>query len=464
MSGKFEKLLLVEFNELCPPLLERWMKDGSLPNFSRLHAESSVFTTTVDVTDDKYLEPWIQWYSLHTGIPFSEHQVFHLTDGVRSEIPDIWRTLAAAGKKVGSFGSMNVRPFDTKDGFFIGDPWCEHEDAFPKELNRFNRFVSSMVREHTNPNSSGRLAMAYDFLTFMLANGLSLPTFASIAKQLVSEKLGSAQSYQRVSAMDQLQLDVFAKYYKKSAPDFATFFSNSTAHLQHAYWKYMEPEKFDGAAKPADVAKYRDAIKFGYKNMDSLLGRFFVLAEQNNARIVFATALSQQACPESVSNGDKPYFRLFNINEFLGNCGLAYKTADPTMTHQYLVTFDEPTQRAAFVEKLSKMKLANGDQLFGVNDWDKENVYMGCNVVDSTYAGTFSDPTGQSKSFGDFFYQIPTTKNGRHHPDGNLWIQNDSHSVSNSKVSILDVFPTVLRLLKVSPSGGAFKYRSPLEV
>jgi hypothetical protein len=28
------KILVLEFNEICPPLLERWMQEGKLPHFS----------------------------------------------------------------------------------------------------------------------------------------------------------------------------------------------------------------------------------------------------------------------------------------------------------------------------------------------------------------------------------------------------------------------------------------------
>ena len=81
------KVLLLEFNEICPPLLKRWMEQGKLPNFSALHYSSQVFTSIADVSEPDCLEPWIQWYSIHTGLPYDEHRVFCLTDAPKPSIP-----------------------------------------------------------------------------------------------------------------------------------------------------------------------------------------------------------------------------------------------------------------------------------------------------------------------------------------------------------------------------------------
>jgi len=52
-------LIVLELNELCPSLLDRWMGEGLLPNFSALHARSDVFVTRADVSEPALLEPWI---------------------------------------------------------------------------------------------------------------------------------------------------------------------------------------------------------------------------------------------------------------------------------------------------------------------------------------------------------------------------------------------------------------------
>jgi hypothetical protein len=64
------RVILIEFNELTPRLLDAWMASGDLPNFKRFYDRSQVFITEADDFDPVNLEPWIQWYSIHTGLPF----------------------------------------------------------------------------------------------------------------------------------------------------------------------------------------------------------------------------------------------------------------------------------------------------------------------------------------------------------------------------------------------------------
>ena len=93
-------LVLIEFNELSPVLLDRWMRDGHLPNFKKFYDSSLIYITKPDIAEPAYLEPWIQWYSLHTGLPYQTHNVFHLTDGPRAEHKDIWSVFLENGFSV----------------------------------------------------------------------------------------------------------------------------------------------------------------------------------------------------------------------------------------------------------------------------------------------------------------------------------------------------------------------------
>jgi len=63
--------------------------------------------------------------------------------------------------------------------------------------------------------------------------------------------------------LDKLQWDVFRHTYKKLRPAFATFFLNSTAHLQHMYWRNMEPGAFACSRLPRETDEFSDAILFG---------------------------------------------------------------------------------------------------------------------------------------------------------------------------------------------------------
>ena len=60
-------VIVLEFNELSPVLIEKFMLAGKLPNFRRLYDESEVSITEADAPAPQ-LEPWIQWVTAHSGI------------------------------------------------------------------------------------------------------------------------------------------------------------------------------------------------------------------------------------------------------------------------------------------------------------------------------------------------------------------------------------------------------------
>ena len=450
-SAHPRKIIFAEFNELCPWLIDQWMDDGLLPNFKRMHTQSAIFETSADVSDPANLEPWIIWYSLHTGLSFDQHKVFHLTEGTKAPHDDLWRVAHAAGRNVINFAGMNARPFDFADSVYVADPWCEDGNASPPALNIYNRFVGAYVREYSNPDARLAISDYVKFLTFMVTHGLRPGTIGALVRQLIEERVRDRRlSWKRATLFDRIQMDVFRHYYAKTRPDFATFFINSTAHLQHSYWRHFQPEAFTVQPDTASSALYSEAIKTGYIAMDRLLGEFMKLADASGAMLVFATALSQQPYLAAEETGGKHFYRLRDITAFFRRFALPHSDIDPTMTHQYFVRFDNESDRKQTYAALAAFKLADGRALFGFNDHAATGLYFSCNIyteIDGT-TGVVA-PDGNMFKFSDIAYKIDSTKSGRHHPDGALWFRTGAHKRHETPVSILDIFPTTLDLLGV---------------
>ena len=450
------KIIVAEFNELCPWLIDQWIAEGLLPNFARMQRQSTVFETSADVTDSANLEPWIQWYSLHTGLSFDQHGVFHLTEGAAATHDDLWRIAQAAGRKVINFAGMNARPFDFPGCVYVADPWCEDSNASPPALNAYNRFVGANVREYSNPDARLTLGDYAGFLGFMMAHGLRARTVAALAQQLVTEWTKDRRlSWKRATLLDRMQMDVFGHYYRKNDPDFATFFINSTAHLQHSYWRQFQPEVFTVQPDAESSTLYGEAVKTGYVAMDRLLGEFMMLADRSGAMLVFATALSQQPYLAAEDAGGKHFYRLRDVQTFFRAHALPHRDIDPTMTHQYFVRFANDADRVKTHALLAAFRLADGRALFGFNDRTAEGLYFSCDVNDAIdSATTVTTPTGETLQLSDIAYKIDATKSGRHHPAGALWFRTGHHSKHETPVSILDIFPTMLDLLGVTNPAG----------
>lgn len=456
-------IISLELNELCAPLLERWMADGSLPNFRKLRASSQVFETHADTTSPEELEPWIQWYSIHTGLAYDQHHVFRLTDGRGAGHRDIWQAVSDAGGAVMNFASMNARPFSRPGSLYVGDPWSEQGDAFPPELNTYNRFVSHNVREYSNAENRLSASDYAAFLRFALTHGLSPATVLRITSQLAGEKLGSTGSHARVAILDALQYDVFAHYYRRIRPRFASFFANSVAHLQHSYWRHMDPDAFTVKPDSHEISRYASAIRDGYVAMDAMVGRFIDLAAKHDALIVFQTALSQQPFARYENQGGQHFLRLRDHKAFLARCGIVSRSADPTMTHQYMLRFDNQEQRAAAKARLEAFCLADGHQVFAArDDGDADALYFGCQIswkIDAETPMT-DQATGETQSIGSLLYAMEGVKSGCHNPSGSLWIASGQHVRHAEPVSILDIYPTMLNLMQLAEAPGARRGRS----
>ncbi len=449
--ARADKVIFAEFNELCPWLIDQWMAEGLLPNFAAMQGKSAVFDTFADVTDPANLEPWIQWYSLHTGLSFDQHKVFHLTEGAQASHDDLWRIAHAAGRKVINFAGMNARPFDFSDSVYVADPWCEDGNASPRALNIYNRFVGANVREYSNPDARLTAADYAKFLGFMATHGLRAGTIVALASQLIEEWIKDRRlSWKRATLLDRMQMDVFRHYYEKTKPDLATFFINSTAHLQHSYWRQFQPDAFTVQPDSDSLILYGEAVKTGYIAMDRLLGEFITLANANGAMLVLATALSQQPYLAAEESGGKHFHRLRDVDHFFRRFALPHCDIDPTMTHQYFVRFDSDDDRAKTHETLAAFKLADGRALFGFNDRTEDGLYFSCDIyteIDGNISVT--TPNRDVLKFGDIAYKIDATKSGRHHPAGALWFRTGSYARHETPVSILDIFPTVVDLLGI---------------
>jgi hypothetical protein len=343
---------------------------------------------------------------------------------------------------------MNCRGFQGRDSVFLPDPWNDGASAFPPDLEVFRRFVSKSIQEQSRMSLSLRELLAV--VRFLLTHGLRPATVLAAAAQLIGERTSDMPTqWRRAQVLDRILLDVFLHYYRRNKPEFATFFSNSTAHLQHAYWRFHEPQKFSQPASQRDLAAYSGAVKFGYRSMDSLLGRILAAAAHNGAIVMFATALSQQAYLAYDGRGGRHYYRPLDARALLAALGVEPLDLQPVMAHQFILTFASQEERLA-AERAVKTVTVEGKQLFDVADSESPSkLIFGAQI----YSLVNRDATMRymrggvplEESFFSRFYELEATKSGGHHPEGCFWIQTGRHRRLQNKVSILDIAPTILR-------------------
>lgn len=149
-------VVLLEFNELCLSLLDRWMGEGKLPNFKRFHDSSEVYLTETDAKTPEP-EPWLQWHSMHTGAATPPTCFFRLKDWSLNRRYSMWSLPRDAKAKTFNCGSMITAGYDTKGSTSLPDSWCAGGKAHLAELDRFYGVLSQQARRHTSAEDHSML-------------------------------------------------------------------------------------------------------------------------------------------------------------------------------------------------------------------------------------------------------------------------------------------------------------------
>jgi hypothetical protein len=450
--------LLLEFNELTPRLMDQFIVRGLLPNFRRFREQSHVFITDAGETQE-HLEPWIQWVTVHCGLPYAEHGVFHLDEGQKLSKPCIWDLASDNGGRVWICGSMNVRFARETRGRFLPDPWSS-ADAHPAELNAFFHFVRRQVQEYSNERAPLSAGEAFRFLTFLVTHGLSVSTTSAVVHQILGERKTDSR-WKRATLLDRMQWDLFKYYFRKDRPVLSTFFVNSTAHFQHCYWRNFEPEHFSIQPLESEQRVLQDAIAFGYQQMDSIVGEALDLCGDDTV-LMMATGLSQQPYLKMEGKGGKLLFRPHDLHALAPAFGLTGVTqAMPVMAEQFYLFHDSEAD-AERTQKILGGVRVSGEPVFAEVLREGGRCFLGCSIFHEVPSDAAIEVDGRRIPFFDVFYLIKDSlKSGMHHPDGMWWMRlRDRKHSEAGRVPLTAVAPTILDLVGVEPS--AFMRTAPV--
>ncbi|WP_206245186.1 alkaline phosphatase family protein [Novosphingobium terrae] len=451
-------VIVLEFNELTPSVVDRLIALGKLPNFAKLRSQSIVAITDAEEAPPA-LEPWIQWVTVHTGLSYAEHKVFDLGDGPRLKEPRIWDMVSDAGRKAWICGSMNAAvQGGSFNGMVLPDPWAT--DIKPQPAGLFDPYldvVRTYVQEYTTNRPGVSKSKMLRFMRFMAGNGLSSRTMLETIRQLVGE-LSKPIHWRRATILDRLQWDIFRRFYRTERPALSTFFLNSTAHFQHYFWRNFEPQAFSVNSDAETQKKYAEAIPYGYQKMDEIIGEARALAGPETS-IVLCTALSQQPMLDHEDIGGKQIFKMHNQDKLFAFAGVPEGyTYAPVMAEQFHLIYDTEAEAQKAVERLRGVKLPDGTSVMMAR-CEGSRVFSGCDLVTHPAASAkiTSTASNETPAFDAMFYPVEAVRSGMHHADGMLWIctPEHMHTVVERRVSLREIAPTLLTLADI-PVGNSF--------
>lgn len=352
-------LVLLELNELNFELIKKYTEQGYLPHFKKLISRHGISETESELEYD-HLEPWIQWVTAHTGMPFNEHKIFRLGDCVNQEHDQIWERLEREkGLKVGAVSPFNAVNRIPDGAFFIPDPWT----STGVTGSRLDRALSGAVSQAVNDNANSKVTVRS--LLTLLVGALFYARIRNWSRYLKLVWSSLAKPWRRAMFLDLFLADIFINKVRRSGLDFASLFLNAGAHIQHHY--LFSSDVYDGRqSNPSWYVKPgEDPVRDVYQLYDAILGD--IIRVVPDSRIMLATALHQDPYPVT-----KFYYRLKNHGAFLDKMGIKFASVSPRMSRDFLISFDSPDQAEHCEEVLSCLKSVDGTPIFYIDNRGKE--------------------------------------------------------------------------------------------
>lgn len=349
-------VISLELNEINFDFVRRFVDAGKLPNFRKL-LETAQLTSTVAEKEYPFLEPWIQWPTVYSGLPYAEHGVFRLGDVVEKTHRQIWEELEAEGLTVGAISPMNAANRCRAPAFFLPDPWTGTTTVADPKTEKLWTLVGSIV----NANASESLGFASMGRQLgPLAAGYVRPASAARHLRILSKAL--SHKWAKAAFLDSLLYDVAMTLIGRHRPDYVSVFMNAGAHIQHHHMydsavydgEHRNPAWYSSAAESDE-----DPLLFIYEVYDEIVGD---LMRRPGHHVLITTGLSQ------VSNPREHYqYRLVDFAGFLARAGIAGAAIEPRMSRDFLLAFEDRASAEAAIGRLDQVRVA-GKPLFKVDD------------------------------------------------------------------------------------------------
>lgn len=408
MTNSSKNVLIIELNEFNVELLEAAVSQIPLAALEKVLSFTKTHYKTQDRYNSGYLEPWVQWVSIHTGVSAKTHRIKHLGD-----VPDLgfnqcWETLSQHDITTGIWGVMNgARKTASNTLFFLPDPWTFSEEASPKKLQGLLSLPRYISKHYQDLSVFTLIKKGLSLIKFIMGSGACGKIFLETIDLLKNLKHFGKKHFVFISYFDVISTLLFIQYQKKFKARCAILFLNSLAHLQHHHWH----------SGPTTLTP---ELSYGLKKINQLLA--LLLEQYKEQAIIVHNGLSQMN-----TNHEKPWvlYRQKNPLRFFQAIELAPQQVEQHMTHDGHAFFADP-EACLNAYALLKRARMNHKPLFHVekNSQDPCKLfYQLCFTDDLDLVQdreiTFSFDQKEYPFFEHFDKMV--TRTGRHIPVGTVY-------------------------------------------
>ena len=426
---KDKKLILIELNEINFDLVKKYLKkfNGKFKNF-KIISDQILITQS----ESKYnlLEPWIQWYSIYSGLSAEQHKVFRLGDGVNSNIELIYEKLEKLGYTIGAISPMNAKNNCLYAKYFIPDPWTitKSDGSFLSKL------ISSFLNQTVNNNANEKLTFK-NYLTIIYLL-IRFAQFKNYVKYLKLFLTSFGNKWRKAIFLDLILHDIHLSLFTNKKPNFSSIFFNAGAHIQHHY--LHNSLATNNRKNPSSyVSKNKDPFYEIIEFYDLILGDYL---DKQNCQIILATGLTQK-----VTEKIEYYYRLRDHERFLrDNLSIKFKSVKPRMSRDFLIIFNNNLERDEAFRLLKYLEL-NNQRLFHDIEIRNEELFVTMTYNSIIKKNDYILFKGKQIFIFDEVSFV-AIKNGEHMSKGYLYSKNNLDSSENllNNIHVKDIHNLIL--------------------
>ncbi len=355
-----KKLNLIELNEINFELVGKYIKEypSNFQGFEKLYDFMHFETSSENVYE--YVEPWIQWSSVHTCKTYAQHQIFRLGDIVNYQGDQIFEKIEKAGYLVGCICPMNTENRLSSPAYFIPDPWTNTTS----DSSVMSNAVHQALKQAVNDNAKEKLTLStYISLIWILLTKTQLKNWSTYLKLFKLRK----KRWNKALFLDLLLSDLFIYMKKRKNENFSCLFLNGFAHIQHHY--LLNSKMYSGKLnnKEEYINQLDDPILDAIKIYDRII---IDLLKKFDEKFLFATGLRQIPVKKKVV-----YYRLRNHEKFLIAVGVKNFEVEPRMTRDFLVKFKNQIDLENAFKILSSLEF-KGKILFSEIEHRKNSLFV----------------------------------------------------------------------------------------
>lgn len=399
-------MLIIELNEFNSDLLRSVAQAGGFKHVEKVLNWRHAGTWTSDQYQTGFLEPWVQWVSVHTGVPSGEHGVKNLGDVPQLAEEQIWERWSRHGLSSIVWGVMNGDRRNAENcHVFIPDPWTFSESAYPE---RFQGLIAL-------PRYLAKNYLDFSKLTAVWKGSSLLATLLRSMK--ISDFVDGLNVFRRgivrfgptnvvfIAFFEYLSAMAFIRAVEQNRPDAAIVFINMLAHVQHHYWKTP-----DGSACPQ--------IEFAVMVIDEIVGKLLSRGKVGGGKVAVMNALSQSC---TIDEAPWILYRPNNHASLVSFLGIKAARVEPLMTYDAHVFFKTADDARDGAEILEGARIGN-QRLFVVeaDKLDPLKLFYRVEMHDPVDAEAMFSCREKLTRFADHFTAI-VQRTGKHSQIGDLY-------------------------------------------